>query len=117
MPYQRLQSTRDSRVPETDEYQRQTSTRDRRVPETAEYQRQETTRDSRVPETDYQRLQSTRDRLPETAEYQRQMTVGGYLVVQHYSSVHVAAPLLIVAGGLHHVLRVTEQRQVHQLVI
>ena len=38
-------------------------------------------------------------------------------MVEHHGPVHVAALLLIVAGGLHHVLRVTEQRQVHQLVI
>lgn len=40
-----------------------------------------------------------------------------YLVEERYSSVHVGSLLLIVAGSLHHVLRVTEQGQVHQLVI
>lgn len=40
-----------------------------------------------------------------------------YLVEERHSSVHVASLLLVVAGSLHHVLRVTEQGQVHQLVI
>lgn len=39
------------------------------------------------------------------------------LVIECHSSVHVGAFLLVVAGGLHHVLRVAEQRQVHQLVV
>lgn len=39
------------------------------------------------------------------------------LVVECDSSVHMGAFLLVVAGGLHHVLWVTEQSQVHQLVI
>lgn len=39
------------------------------------------------------------------------------LVVECNSSVHMGAFLLIVTGSLHHVLWVTEQSQVHQLVI
>lgn len=39
------------------------------------------------------------------------------LVVECDSSVHVGAFLLIVTGCFHHVLWVTEQSQVHQLVI
>lgn len=39
------------------------------------------------------------------------------LVVEHHCSVHVAAFLFIIASSLHHVLWVTEQSQVHQLVI
>lgn len=38
-------------------------------------------------------------------------------MVESNSSVHVGPFLLIVTGGLHHVLGVTEQSQVHQLVI
>lgn len=39
------------------------------------------------------------------------------LVVECDSSVHMGAFLLVVTGCLHHVLWVTEQSQVHQLVI
>lgn len=39
------------------------------------------------------------------------------LVVESHSSVHMGAFLLVVTGCLHHVLWVTEQSQVHQLVI
>lgn len=39
------------------------------------------------------------------------------LVVERHSSVHMRAFLFIVAGRLHHVLWVTEQSQVHQLVV
>lgn len=38
-------------------------------------------------------------------------------MVESNGSVHVGPFLLIVTGGLHHVLGVTEQSQVHQLVI
>lgn len=38
-------------------------------------------------------------------------------MVECYCPVHVGAFLLIVTGSLHHVLRVTEQSQVYQLVI
>lgn len=36
---------------------------------------------------------------------------------ERHSSVHVGSLLFVVAGSLHHVLWVTEQSQVHQLVI
>lgn len=39
------------------------------------------------------------------------------LVVECDGSVHVGFFLLVVTGRLHHVLRVTEQSQIHQLVI
>lgn len=39
------------------------------------------------------------------------------LVIKCDSSVHVRAFLLVVTGSFHHVLWVTEQSQVHQLVI
>lgn len=40
-----------------------------------------------------------------------------YLVVEHDGAVHVRVLLLVVAGGLHHVLGVAEQRQVQQLLV
>lgn len=40
-----------------------------------------------------------------------------YLVKKHDSPVHMDTLVLIVAGRLHHVLRVTQQSQVHQLVV
>lgn len=40
-----------------------------------------------------------------------------YLMEEGHSSVHVGSLFLVVTGGFHHVLRVTEQSQVHQLVI
>lgn len=39
------------------------------------------------------------------------------LVVEVDGSVHVGASLLVVTRGLHHVLGVTEQSHVHQLVV
>lgn len=40
-----------------------------------------------------------------------------YLMEEGHSSVHVGSLFLVVTGGFHHVLWVTEQSQVHQLVI
>lgn len=51
------------------------------------------------------------------ARWKYNLAALSHLMVERDCPVHVGAFLLIVTGSLHHVLRVTEQSQVYQLVI